>query len=54
MCGSRWPCSLRRRSEAARVLGSLFGTPLRGYGLWSLANITCCVGSGPCGGMITR
>jgi hypothetical protein len=37
---SRWPCGVRRRSAAARLLGSRFPVPL---GAWMFVVFICCV-----------
>jgi hypothetical protein len=46
-----WPCDLRRRSAAARLLGSRVRIPLKA---WMLVSCVCCVGSGFCDELITR
>jgi len=40
MCRSRWPCGLRRRPEAAYLLGSQIRKPLR---CSSVVYVVCCV-----------
>jgi hypothetical protein len=48
---SLWPCSLRRRSTAALLLGSRVRIPLRAL---MFVSCVCCVGSGLCDELITR
>ena len=50
---SQWPCGLRRRSTAARLLRSLVRSPLVA---WMFVCCECCVLSfrGLCDGLITR
>ena len=47
---SGWPCGLRRRSAAVRLLRSRVRIPLRA---WMLVSCVCCVGSGICDDLIT-
>ena len=50
---SQWPCGLRRRSSAARLLRLWVRIP---PGAWMLVCCECCVlsGRGLCDGLITR
>ena len=50
---SQWPCGLRRRSSAARLLRSWVRIP---PGAWTFVCCECCVlsGRGLCDGLITR
>jgi hypothetical protein len=52
-CWSQWPCGLRSRSSAARLLQSWVRIPL---GAWMFVYCECCVLSGRdlCDGLITR
>ena len=52
-CRSQWPCGLRRRSSAARLLRSWVRIP---PGTWMFVCCECCVLSGRslCDGLITR
>jgi hypothetical protein len=52
-CRFQWPCGLRRRSSAARLLRSWVGIP---QGAWIFVCCECCVlsGRGLCDGLITR
>jgi hypothetical protein len=50
-----WPCGLRRRSSAARLLGSRVRIPPRAWMFVSFVCVcVCCVVSGLCGGLLTR
>ena len=40
-CRSQWPCGLRRRSSAARLLRSWVGIP-PGHGCLSIVSVVCC------------
>jgi hypothetical protein len=53
MCRSQWPCGLRCRSSAARLLRSWVRNP---WGTWMFVCCECCVlsGRGLCDGLITR
>ena len=53
MCWLHWPCGLRRRSAAARVLGLWIRNSL---GAWTSFSCECCVLSGryPCVVLIAR
>ena len=53
MCRSRWPCGLRSRSAAARLLGLWVWIP---PGAWMSVCCECFLlfGRGPCVGLITR
>jgi hypothetical protein len=53
LCRSQWPCSLRRRSSATRLLRSGVRIP---PGSWVFVCCECCVlsGRGLCHGLITR
>ena len=53
MCRSQWPCGLRRRSTAARLLRLWVRIP---PGAWIFVCCGCCVlsGRGLCDGLITR
>ena len=52
-CRSQWPCGLRRRSTAARLLRLWVRIPA---GTWMFVCCECCVlsGRGLCDGLITR
>ena len=52
-CRSQWPCGLRCRSSAARLLRSWVRIP---PGAWMFVCYECCVlsGRGLCDGLITR
>jgi hypothetical protein len=47
---SRWPCGLRGRAWASRLLWIRFRNSLRA---WMFVFVVHCVGSGPCDGLIT-
>jgi hypothetical protein len=53
VCRSQWPCGLRRKSSAARLLRSCVRIP---PGAWMFVCCECCVlsGRGLCDGLITR
>ena len=53
ICRSQWPCGLRRRSSAARLLRLWVRIPPRA---WMFVCCECCVlsGRGLCDGLITR
>ena len=53
VCRSQWPRRLRRRSAAARLLGSWVRIP---WGAWMFVCCECCVlsGGGLCDELITR
>ena len=53
-CSSRWPYSLKRRYEAARLLGSRVRIPLRAWMFVCFVFVVCCAGSGVCDGLVTR
>ena len=53
-CRSRWPRCLRRRSEAAWLLGSRVRIPFKTWAFSSLVYVVCCVGGGLCDRVITR
>ena len=52
-CRSQWPCGLRRRSAAARLLRLWVRIP---PGAWMFVCCECCVlsGKGLCDGLVTR
>jgi hypothetical protein len=53
VCLSQWPCGLRRRSTAARLLGLLVRIPPRA---WMAVSCECCVlsGRGLCDELVPR
>ena len=53
VCRSQWPCGLRHRSSAARLLRSWVRIP---PGAWMFVCCECCMlsGKGLCDGLITR
>ena len=53
VCRSQWPCGIRRKSAAARLLGLWVRIP---PGAWMSVSCVCCVLSdrGLCDGLITH